>query len=605
MPRVVVFWIFILLAPWPHEAVAEARVALVIGNSAYENEARLPNPTRDATAIAELFKKAGFEVVQARNDLGNLEFKRALRDFFDVAYEADIALVYYAGHAIQVGDDNYMIPVDAKLLHEYDAEDEAISLERIVKAVSPAKRLRVVILDACRDNPFAAKMQRRVATRQIASRGLARVEPTYGDTLIAYAAKAGSTAEDGDGEHSPFTTALLKHLAEPGLDIRLAFGRVRDDVLKNTRNTQEPFVYGTLGGRDITLVPAPAAPPQAPAGDLNSEYEQLRKRLDELERFSREKAQGEAEAKRKGDEAQALKEAEAKAKVEAEQARKTAEAEAKRKAEEAQAQKEAKRKADAEQAQKEADAKAEAERARVAAEAEAKRKAAQELAQKEAEAKRKADAERAQKEAEAKARADAEQARQSAEAEAKRKGDAEQAEREAAAKRQAEEEKVAALQPQAPADEALRRGASPTGQQRTDFIMQAQRLLSACKCYSGDINGRADDIASGLSLLIEHRQDARRIELASANVGQFEDWIAWMGGLASEKFTCPEANASKAEREPQAKEQGGGEPSAKRKKTTQQKPSQSSSRKPHAASAPARSPPSSSGSFGPSLRSTR
>jgi uncharacterized caspase-like protein len=541
-----------------------------------------------------------------------------------------------------------MIPVDAKLLHEYDAEDEAISLERIVKAVSPAKRLRVVILDACRDNPFAAKMQRRVATRQIASRGLARVEPTYGDTLIAYAAKAGSTAEDGDGEHSPFTTALLKHLAEPGLDIRLAFGRVRDDVLKNTRNTQEPFVYGTLGGRDITLVPAPAAPPQAPAGDLNSEYEQLRKRLDELERFSREKAQGEAEAKRKGDEAQALKEAEAKAKVEAEQARKTAEAEAKRKAEEAQAQKEAKRKADAEQAQKEADAKAaaeqaraaaeadakrkadaeraqkeakrkadaeqaqkeadakaEAERARVAAEAEAKRKAAQELAQKEAEAKRKADAERAQKEAEAKARADAEQARQSAEAEAKRKGDAEQAEREAAAKRQAEEEKVAALQPQAPADEALRRGASPTGQQRTDFIMQAQRLLSACKCYSGDINGRADDIASGLSLLIEHRQDARRIELASANVGQFEDWIAWMGGLASEKFTCPEANASKAEREPQAKEQGGGEPSAKRKKTTQQKPSQSSSRKPHAASAPARSPPSSSGSFGPSLRSTR
>jgi uncharacterized caspase-like protein len=255
MPRVTFSWAFILLALWTHSAVAETRAALVIGNSAYQNEARLPNPIRDANAIAELFKSAGFEVVQTRNDLSNLDFKRALREFYDVAQEADIALVYYAGHAVQVGDDNYIIPVDAKLVHEYDAEDEAIALERIVKAISPAKRLRVVILDACRDNPFAAKMERRVATRQIVSRGLARVEPTYGDTLIAYAAKAGSTAEDGDGDHSPFTTALLKHLTEPGLDIRLAFGRVRDDVLKATRKTQEPFVYGTLGGRDIPLVP--------------------------------------------------------------------------------------------------------------------------------------------------------------------------------------------------------------------------------------------------------------------------------------------------------------------------------------------------------------
>src|SRR5215216_6175318 len=252
-------------------AWAQKRVALVIGNGAYQSVAKLPNPIKDATAIAEMFKKAGFEWVKVRQDLGNLEFKRALREFMDAAADADVAVVYYAGHGIQVRDMNYMIPVDAKLATEIDAEDEAVSLDRIVMALEPAKRLRLVILDACRDNPFARSMKRRVAMRAVTG-GLAKMEPTLGETLIAYAAKAGSTAEDGDSENSPFAAALVKHLAVPGLDIRLALGQVRDEVLKRTGNRQEPFVYGSLGGEAIALVPAPAQPKVEALNDVKGDY---------------------------------------------------------------------------------------------------------------------------------------------------------------------------------------------------------------------------------------------------------------------------------------------------------------------------------------------
>ena len=153
-------------------ASADKRVALVIGNAAYEHTPKLDNPVRDATAVAGLFKKAGFEVVLAQSNVGNLEFKRALRNFLLSAQDSDIAVLFYSGHGIQIGDQNYMVPVDAKLARDYDAKDEAISLERIVEALEPAKRLRLVILDACRDNPFVVNMKQRVATRGL-TRGLA------------------------------------------------------------------------------------------------------------------------------------------------------------------------------------------------------------------------------------------------------------------------------------------------------------------------------------------------------------------------------------------------------------------------------------------------
>ena len=255
-------------------ALAEKRVALVLANSAYQNVAALPNPVNDGAMIAATLKEAGFDVVDSRHDLPALETRRALRDFADRARDADIAVVYYAGHGLEVDGTNYLIPVDAKLERDTDVYDEAFSLDRVLLAIEPAKQLRLVILDACRDNPFAKVMKRNVASRAI-GQGLAKVEPTSPNTLIAYSAKAGSTALDGD-KNSPFTTALAKHLTTPGLDVRRAFGFVRDDVLKSTGNRQEPFVYGSLGGEDMPLVPikaAPSKPPSNPNAEVRQDYE--------------------------------------------------------------------------------------------------------------------------------------------------------------------------------------------------------------------------------------------------------------------------------------------------------------------------------------------
>src|SRR5437868_8657042 len=245
-------------------AFAEKRVALVLGNSAYQNVAQLATPANDSARIAATLKDAGFDVVDSRRDLPALETKRALRDFADRARDADIAVVYYAGHGIEVNGSNYLIPVDARLERDTDIYDEALSLDRVLIAIEPAKKLRLVILDACRDNPFSKKMKRTVATRAV-GQGLAKIEPTSPNVLIAYSAKAGSTAADGDGKNSPFTIALANHLATPGLDVRRAFGFVRDELLKSTGNRQEPFVYGSLGGEDVPLVPAPVRPAPAAA----------------------------------------------------------------------------------------------------------------------------------------------------------------------------------------------------------------------------------------------------------------------------------------------------------------------------------------------------
>lgn len=242
-------------------ALAMKRVALVVGISKYQQVPQLENPARDAQIVAALFKKAKFDVVDSRQDLGIAELRRVLREFSEISRDADISVIYYAGHGIELNGKNYLIPADAKLLSNFDVEDEAISLDRILEALEDVKRLKLVILDACRDNPFASSMKRVVATRSI-GRGLAKVEPTTSDTLIAFAAKAGAVASDGDGNNSPFATALVKHIAEPGLDLRLAFGRVRDDVLKATGNKQEPFLYGSLGGDTMALVPEVAKPPE-------------------------------------------------------------------------------------------------------------------------------------------------------------------------------------------------------------------------------------------------------------------------------------------------------------------------------------------------------
>src|SRR5215470_7627006 len=221
------FWLAAALILISQPALADKRVALVLGNSAYQNVPPLANPVNDAALMADTLKRAGFDVVDFRQNLSALDTRRVLRDFADKSTNADIAVIYFAGHGIEIDGSNYMIPVDAKLERDNDVYDEAFSLDRVLVSVESAKKLRLVILDACRDNPFAQTMKKTVATRAI-GRGLAKVEPASPNTLIAYSAKAGSTAQDGDGKNSPFTTVLANHVTTPGLDVRRAFGFVRD-----------------------------------------------------------------------------------------------------------------------------------------------------------------------------------------------------------------------------------------------------------------------------------------------------------------------------------------------------------------------------------------
>jgi hypothetical protein len=273
--------LFLTAAASTTPAQADKRVALVIGNSAYQHVNRLPNPAKDAASMGDMLKKSGFDVVDAKEDVGNAEMRRMIRDFSDKVRDADVALVFYAGHGIEIDGTNYLLPVDTRLERDVDVDDEAVSLDRIVRILDPVKKLRLVILDACRDNPFQQTMKRSLSSRGV-ERGLAKVEPQNPNTLIAYAAKAGSTASDGDDQHSPFTTALLKQLPVAGQDIRRSLGYVRDEVLKSTENKQEPFVYGSLGGDDVVLVPGaarPAAPVPAqvtaldPNSALRKDYE--------------------------------------------------------------------------------------------------------------------------------------------------------------------------------------------------------------------------------------------------------------------------------------------------------------------------------------------
>ena len=271
----------VLFCSASERALAGRRVALVIGNSSYQSVPSLANPANDATAVTDMFKTAGFDVVESRRNLKNAELRRVLNNFYDSTRDADIAVVYYAGHGIEVDGSNYIVPVDAVLERDRDVLDETIPLDRLIQSIEPARQLRLVILDACRENPFAQNMKRSIATRGI-TRGLARVDPMTPNTLIAFAAKAGSTADDGNGKHSPFTTSILNHLTAPGLDLRKAFGIIRDEVMTATNNKQEPYVFGSLGGADVALVPAPVVPvavaPSSPSAqdvttEVRREYE--------------------------------------------------------------------------------------------------------------------------------------------------------------------------------------------------------------------------------------------------------------------------------------------------------------------------------------------
>jgi Caspase domain/TPR repeat/Tetratricopeptide repeat len=234
----------------------DVRIALVIGNSAYENVPALPNPERDAKLVADVLERTGLQSVTLLTNLNKDALVSALRNFAAQANAADWAVIYYAGHGIEVGGTNYLVPVDASLAADRDISFEAVPLEQVLNAAERAKRLRLVVLDACRDNPFKAKMKQTLTVvSRSASGGLAAIEPEAG-TLVVYAAKDGQKALDGNGINSPFTLAFVKNVQTPGLEVRRLFDYVRDDVMEMTGRRQQPFSYGSISGKqDFYFVP--------------------------------------------------------------------------------------------------------------------------------------------------------------------------------------------------------------------------------------------------------------------------------------------------------------------------------------------------------------
>ncbi|WP_162136941.1 caspase family protein [Magnetospirillum molischianum] len=238
-------------------SAAETRVALVIGNGAYRNAPTLRNPAADATAVATALRRLHFNVVLG-TDLDQQAMISKLRIFRQASENAEIAIIYYSGHGIQVAGENWLLPVSAKLESDRDLQYEAVRVDSVLEETMGAKNLRVFVIDACRDNPFKQSLARSMgATRSAAiGRGLARSEPKIRGTLIAYATKADDVASDGIGNNSPFTSAFLKHVETPGVDVRLVFGKIRDSVMAETAGAQEPAIYASLGGDPIYLNPA-------------------------------------------------------------------------------------------------------------------------------------------------------------------------------------------------------------------------------------------------------------------------------------------------------------------------------------------------------------
>ncbi len=241
-----------LLAVSVAPGLAEKRVALVIGNSAYRSVQHLQNPVNDAADMAAVLSSIGFNVKQL-DDLDRVTMEEAIADFSTMAVRADIGLVFYAGHGIEVDRRNYLIPVDAKLATDRRVTFETVSLDYLLAALDGVKGVRIVLLDSCRNNPFSTSMKVTSSSRSV-GRGLSRVEAAKG-TLISFSAKEGTIAADGQGRNSPYTAALLGIVKQPGLEIGLMFREVRDRVLAATNNEQEPFVSASLSSKTIYLVP--------------------------------------------------------------------------------------------------------------------------------------------------------------------------------------------------------------------------------------------------------------------------------------------------------------------------------------------------------------
>src|SRR5438552_9030704 len=244
-------------------ALADKRVAFVVGNGAYKNVAPLPNPAVDAKSMAKVLRNVGFDVVEGTN-LTRDQMTEKLLDFGKKAEGADVAVFFYAGHGIAVNGTNYLLPVDADLKSEMDVKlGAAINVDLTLEQTMSDAKVKLVFLDACRDNPFAAKIKSNSATRSVSVQtGLAEMKSGEG-TLIAFATGPGQTALDGqEGTNSPFTRALIAHITQPGIEIQQAMTEVRAQVNEETNKGQLPWGHTNLIG---TVYLNPAAAPTANA----------------------------------------------------------------------------------------------------------------------------------------------------------------------------------------------------------------------------------------------------------------------------------------------------------------------------------------------------
>ena len=229
-------------------AFADRRIALVIGNSHYNNSGlALSNPTNDADDVAAALRDLGFEVIH-KNDTTKRDLDLAMAQFARLATDADAALFFYAGHALQYQGRNYLMPTDAELEDEVSLRYQMMVLDDVRAALDRASGIKIMILDACRNSPVVDRLRKQIAgaTRSVENtRGLARIDKTQG-MVVAYATAADDVAADGSGRNSPYTTALLKRLKEPGLEIEIMFRRIAADVNAQTNGRQRPETYVSL-----------------------------------------------------------------------------------------------------------------------------------------------------------------------------------------------------------------------------------------------------------------------------------------------------------------------------------------------------------------------
>ncbi|MGD9862268.1 MAG: caspase family protein [Pseudodonghicola sp.] len=249
------------------------RVALILGLGAYRTIPTLDNTRNDAADMARTLEGIGFDVTLSLDTTG-AQMRQLLDDFAFRSETADLALIYFAGHGVEVQGENFMIPVDADVASNRDVQRQSVSLKQMLAAVEHARKMRIVILDSCRDNPLGdaisptqtAQSQTQTDETTRGGGGLAPADPDRG-TMVAFAARDGQVALDGRGRNSPFAHALMTKMVQPGLEISLMFRQVRDMVLRETGNLQEPHTYGSLTGVPFYLAgPADGQDPaQAPS----------------------------------------------------------------------------------------------------------------------------------------------------------------------------------------------------------------------------------------------------------------------------------------------------------------------------------------------------